>query len=181
MFIFLQCGFMSKGFLVQSYVRYFCTNKVFERDPIDHLYVCRFYFLSLNIVRTQVLLEIEVRNLDILGWLEEILELLVEDEHATVVGVLETVVLHVLVHGARHLTTGDELPLGKTKENTKLFGNLLLAVETVVLRTIGRLLTGGILLGGPDLANNLGERLDVVADGGDFSENGFSRHIIPLI
>jgi hypothetical protein len=132
-------------------------------------------------MRTQVLLKIQVRNLDILRRLEEVLELLIEDEDTTIVGVLETIVLDVLVHGARHLTTGDELPIGETQESAKLIRNLLLAVEAVILRTIGSLLTRGILLGGPDLANNLGERLDVVADGGDFSENGFSRHIIHLI
>jgi hypothetical protein len=132
-------------------------------------------------MRTQVLLKIQVRNLDILRRLEEVLELLIEDEDTTIVGVLETIVLDVLVHGASHLTTGDELPIGETQESAKLIRNLLLTIEAVILRTIGTLLTSGILLSRPDLANNLGEGLDIVTDGGDFSEDGFSRHIIHLI
>lgn len=137
--------------------------------------------LNLSVMRTQVLLKIQVRNLDILRRLEEVLELLIEDEDTTIVGVLETIVLDVLVHGTSHLTTGGELPIGETQESAKLIRNLLLTIEAVILRTIGTLLTSGILLSRPDLANNLGEGLDVVTDGGDFSEDGFSRHIIHLI
>jgi len=127
-------------------------------------------------VRAEILLEVEVRHLLTLGGLQEVTKLLIKHEYTTVVGVLETIVFHVLIDSTRHRASRDELTLGETQESAKLLGNLLLTVEAVVLRAVSRLLTGGILLRGTDLTDNLGEGLDVVADGGDFGENGFGRH-----
>jgi len=127
-------------------------------------------------VGAEILLEVQVRHLLTLGRLEEILELLIKHNHATVVGVLEVVVFHVLVHRASDEASGDELPLWEIEEGAKFLGNLLFAVESVILCAVRRLLTGGVILRRLDLTNNLGERLDVIADGGDFSENGFGRH-----
>jgi len=124
----------------------------------------------------EVLLKIEESHLDIRGRLEEVAKLLVEHEHSTVVWVLEPVVLHVLVDGTRDRTAGDQLSLRETEELTKLFRNLLLAVEPIVLRAVGRLLTSGIILGSLNLSDNLAERLELLLDGSEFGKNSFGRH-----
>ena len=73
--------------------------------------MCVFIFLSLNlrVVRAQELLQVQERDLYVSGGFQQIAELLVEDEDAPVVGVLEIVRLYVLVDGASDGATRDEL------------------------------------------------------------------------
>jgi hypothetical protein len=118
----------------------------------------RLGFILLNVVGAEELLEVKVGHLGI-ARLKEILEFIVHDKHTTVIRVLETLVGDILVDRLGNLATGDELVLLETKERAKLVGNLLLAVETVVLGTLLSLLTVGVVLLRLDLANELSERL----------------------
>tara|TARA_B100002019_G_scaffold44666_2_gene37500 strand:+ start:457 stop:1005 length:549 start_codon:yes stop_codon:yes gene_type:complete len=121
-------------------------------------------------MRAEKLLKVKESDLDVGGGLKKILELLVEDENAAVVGMLETVSLYVFVDRLGYGATRNELTLGKTQELTEILGDLLLAVKTVVLSALGRLLAGRIVELSLDLTNDLGERLDVRAKSGDLSE-----------
>ena len=136
-------------------------------------------FILLNVVGAKELLEVKVGDLRIAG-LEKVLELIVHDKNATVVGVLETLIGDVLVDRLGHLTAGNEFRLLETKERTKLVGNLLLAVEAVVLGTLLSLLAVGVVLLRLDLANELGEGLQFGTDSSELSSNGFERHYILL-
>jgi len=118
----------------------------------------RLGFILLHVVGAKELLEVKVGHLGITG-LKEILEFIVHDKHAAVIRVLETLVGDVLVDRLGNLTAGDELVLLEAQERAKLVGNLLLAVETVVLGTLLSLLTVGVVLLRLDLANELSERL----------------------
>lgn len=135
-------------------------------------------------MRAEELLEVKESDLNVGGGLEKVAKLLVEDENATVVGVLETVSLNVLVDRLGHGATRDKLTLGKTQESTELLGDLLLTVETVVLGTLSRLLTVGVVELSLDLSDNLGERLKFITESGDLNEafvtvaRGFSRHYV---
>lgn len=136
-------------------------------------------FILLNVVRAKELLEVKIGDLGIAG-LEEVLELVVHNKNATVVGVLKTLVSNVLVDRLGHLTPRNEFRLLETEEGTKLVGNLLLAVEAVVLGTLLGLLAVGVVLLRLDLANKLGEGLKFGTDGSELDSNGFSRHYILL-
>ena len=136
-------------------------------------------FILLNVVGAKELLEVKVGDLRIAG-LEKVLELIVHNKDAAVVGVLETLVGDVLVDRLGYLTARNEFSLLETKERTKLVGNLLLTVETVVLRTLLSLLTVGVVLLRLDLANKLSEGLKFGTDGSELSSNGFERHYILL-
>jgi hypothetical protein len=97
---------------------------------------------------------------------------------------LETVSLNVLVNGLGHSATRDKLTLGKTQESTELLGDLLFAVETVVLGTLSRLLAVGVVELRLDLSDNLGERLKFISESSDLAEagiagvSGISRHYV---
>src|SRR6056300_181159 len=151
-------------------------------------YVCVIFLslllLLLDVVRAQVLLEVKVGHLDVRGRREEVAKLVVEDNLTTVVGVLETLLSDVLVDRLGHLGARDELAFRKFEERAQLRAHILLTVEAVVGGTSLSLLTIWIFLGVLDLANKLGQVLDIVAEGGNFSLNGFERHYIfltPLI
>jgi len=135
-------------------------------------------------VRREVLLKVKVGDGNVGRRLEELLELVVKDKLATVLGVLETLVSDVLVDELGHLGARDELTLGKSEELAQLRCNFLLAVETVVSGTGLGLLTVRILLDVLHLANELGESLDISAEGSNFSLDSFKRHytfLSPLI
>jgi len=114
--------------------------------------------------------------LSISGWLQKIAKLLVEYENASVIGVLEVVRLYVLVDRTSDRATRNKLTLGEVQKDAKLLGNLLLAIEPVVLGAVGRLFTSRIVLLSLDLSYNLGERLKFVTERGHFSEDGFNGH-----
>lgn len=136
-------------------------------------------FILLNVVRAKELLEVKIGDLGIAG-IEEVLELIVHNKNAAVVGVLKTLVSNVLVDRLGHLTPRNEFRLLETEEGTKLVGNLLLAVEAVVLGTLLGLLAVGVVLLRLDLANKLGEGLKFGTDGSELDSNGFGRHYILL-
>ena len=136
-------------------------------------------FILLNVVGAKELLEVKVGDLRIAG-LEKVLELIVHNKDAAVVGVLETLVGDVLVDRLGYLTARNEFSLLETEERTKLVGNLLLTVETVVLRTLLSLLTVGVVLLRLDLANKFSQGLKFGTDGSELSSNGFERHYILL-
>jgi len=136
-------------------------------------------FILLNVVGAKELLEVKVGDLRIAG-LEKVLELIVHNKNAAVVGVLETLISDVLVDRLGHLTPRNELRFLETKERAKLVGNLLLAVEAVVFGTLLSLLTVGIVLLRLDLANKLSQGLKFGTDGSELSSNGFERHYILL-
>lgn len=135
-------------------------------------------------MRAEELLEVKESNLNVGRGLEKIAKLLVEDENATVVGVLETVGLDVLVDRLGHGATRDKLTFGKTQESTELLGDLLLTVETVVLSALSRLLAVGVVELSLDLSDNLSERLKFITESGDLAEagiagvSGISRHYV---
>jgi len=54
----------------------------------------------------------------------------------------------------------------------------LFAVEAVVLRTGSSFGSVWVVLLGLDLTNDLGQGLDVVAEGSNFGEDGFKRHLV---
>jgi hypothetical protein len=141
-----------------------------------------FYFLSLllDVVRRKVLLEVKVRHDNIRRGCEEVTKLIVEDNLATVLGVLETLVDDVLVHELGHLRARDELTFGKAEKLAQLRCNFLLAVETVVLGALLSLLAIRILLEVLDLTDELDERLDLRAESSNFGLDGFERHYIYL-
>jgi len=107
-----------------------------------------FYFLSLllDVVRRKVLLEVKVRHDNIRRGCEEVTKLIVEDNLATVLGVLETLVDDVLVHELGHLRARDELTFGKAEKLAQLRCNFLLAVKTAVSAALLKLLLSWILL-----------------------------------
>lgn len=135
-------------------------------------------------MRAEELLEVKESDLNVGGGLEKVAKLLVEDENAAVVGVLETVSLNVLVDRLGHGATRDKLTLGKTQESTKLLGDLLLAVKSVVLRALSGLLAVGVVELRLDLSDNLSERLKFITESGDLAEtgiagvSGISRHYV---
>jgi hypothetical protein len=142
--------------------------------------MCVFIFLSLNlrVVRAQELLQVQERDLYVSGGFQQIAELLVEDEDAPVVGVLEIVRLYVLVDGASDGATRDELAFREIQEYAKFLGDLLFSVEAVVFSAVSRLLAGRIVLLSLDLSYNLGQRLKFVTERGHFGEDGFNGHCI---
>ena len=135
-------------------------------------------------MRAEELLEVKESDLNVGGRLEKVAKLLVEDENTTVVGVLETVSLNVFVDRLGHGATRDKLTLGKTQESTELLGDLLLAVKSVVLRALSRLLAVGVVELRLDLSDNLSERLKFITESGDLAEtgiagvSGISRHYV---
>jgi hypothetical protein len=140
-----------------------------------------FIFLSLlHVVRRKVLLEVKVRHDDIRGRREKGTKLIVEDNLATVLGMLKTVVDDVLVHELGDLGAGDELAFGKAEKLAQLRCDFLFAVEAVVLGALLSLFTIGILLEVLNLADELHERLDFGAESSDFGLNSFERHYILL-
>jgi len=140
-----------------------------------------FIFLSLlHVVRRKVLLEVKVRHDDIRGRCEKGTKLIVEDNLATVLGMLKTVVDDVLVHELGDLGAGDELAFGKAEKLAQLRCDFLFAVEAVVLGALLSLFTIGILLEVLNLADELHERLDFGAESSDFGLNSFERHYILL-
>jgi hypothetical protein len=142
--------------------------------------MCVFIFLSLNlrVVRAQELLQVQERDLYVSGGFQQIAELLVEDEDAPVVGVLEIVRLYVLVDGASDGATRDELAFREIQEYAKFLGDLLFSVEAVVFSAVSRLLAGRIVLLSLDLSYNLSQRLKFVTERGHFGEDGFNGHCI---
>ena len=108
-------------------------------------------------MRRKVLLEVKVGYLNVRGRSEEIAELVVEDNLATVLGVLKTLLGDVLVDELGNLRARDELAFGKSKKFAQLRCHILLTVESVVLGALLRLLAVGILLGVLNLADELGD------------------------
>ena len=142
--------------------------------------MCIFIFLSLDfrVVRAQELLQVQERDLYVSGGFQQIAELLVEDEDAPVVGMLEIVSLYVLVDGAGDGATRDELAFREIQKEAELLGDLLFPVEAVVLSAVGRLLASRIVLLGLDLSYNLSQRLKFITECGHFGEDGFNGHCI---
>ena len=135
-------------------------------------------------MRAEELLEVKESNLNVGGGLEKITKLLVENENATVVGVLKTVGLNVLVDRLSYSAARDELTLGKTQESTELLGDLLLAVKTVVLGALSRLLAVRVVELSLNLSDDFGERLKFITESGNLAEAGIasvlgiSRHYV---
>tara|TARA_Y100000385_G_scaffold2169_1_gene2309 strand:+ start:1505 stop:2038 length:534 start_codon:yes stop_codon:yes gene_type:complete len=131
-------------------------------------------------VRRKVLLEVKVSNNNVSGRREELTELIVENNLAAVLGMLETLLSDVLVNELGDFGTGDEISFGKSEKLAQLRCDFLLSVEAVVLSARLSLLTIGIFLGVLDLAYELSEVLYIVAEGGNFGLDGFERHYIYL-
>jgi len=131
-------------------------------------------------VRRKVLLEVKVRHDNIRRGCEEIAKLIVEDNLATVLGMLETLVDDVLVHELGDLRAGDELAFGKAEELAQLRCDFLFAVEAVVLSALLSLLPIGVLLDALNLTDELNKRLDIRTESSDFGLDSFERHYIFL-
>jgi hypothetical protein len=119
-------------------------------------------------------LKVQESNLNIGGGLEKIAKLLIENENASIVGVLESVILDVLVDSTGYKATRNELVGGELKEIAELVGNLLLTVKSVVLGAVCRLLTGGIVKLSLNLTNNLSERLNFGTESGNLNKAGIT-------
>jgi hypothetical protein len=126
------------------------------------------------------LLEVKVGDLCISWWGKKLLKRIVENNLTTVLRMLEALIDDVLVDKLGHLRTRDELAFWESQELPQLRCNFLFAVEAVVLGPLLGLLTIRVLLGVLDLADELGESLDVVAESREFGLNGFERHYIFL-
>jgi len=126
----------------------------------------------------EVLLEVKVGDDHAIGRGEEDLELVVEYNLTTVLGVLQPVSRDVGIDELRHLGSRDEIALGKTEEGAERGSDLLLPVETVVRGACLGLFAIGIFLGVLNLAHQLCEVLDVGAECGDFGLNRFEGHYI---
>jgi len=111
-------------------------------------------------------------------WLKKITELVVKNKNATVVWVLETLFSNVRVNRAGNEATGDELIGFDSEKLSELWRDGLFAVEAVVLRTGSSFGSVWVVLLGLDLTNDLGQGLDVVAEGGNFGEDSFKRHLV---
>jgi len=131
-------------------------------------------------VRRKVLLEVKVRHDNIRRGCEEIAKLIVEDNLATVLGMLETLVDDVLVHELGDLRARDELAFGKAEELAQLRCDFLFAVEAVVLSALLSLLPIGVLLDALNLTDELNKRLDIRTESSDFGLDSFERHYIFL-
>ena len=139
-----------------------------------------FLSLLLDVMRTEILLQIKVSHLNVGGGSEEVAKGVVEDNLTTVVGVLETLVGDVLVDRLRHLRTRYEFTLWKLKKRAQLRRHILLSVESVVGSARAGLLTIGVILGTLNLTDKLGEVLHVGAEGSKLGLNSFNRHYIFL-
>jgi len=142
--------------------------------------MCVIFLSLLNVVRRKVLLEVKVRHDNIRRGCEEIAKLIVEDNLATVLGMLETLVDDVLVHELGDLRAGDELAFGKAEELAQLRCDFLFAVEAVVLSALLSLLPIGVLLDALNLTDELNKRLDIRTESSDFGLDSFERHYIFL-
>jgi hypothetical protein len=129
-------------------------------------------------MRAEILLEVKIGNGNVRGRLKEILELIVKDKLATVIGVLKTLLGDVGVDLLGHLGARDQLTLRKSKELAQLRCNFLLPVETVVGGARLGLLTVRILLGVLHLTDELSKSLDISTESSNFSLDSFKRHYI---
>ena len=84
--------------------------------------MCVFIFLSLNlrVVGAQELLKIQERYLNVSRRFQQIAKLLVQNENASVIGMLEIVSLHVLVDRTGDGTARDELAFREIQEEAEL-------------------------------------------------------------
>jgi len=126
-------------------------------------------------MRRKELLQVEERDLNV-ARLEELPELFVHDENASIVRMLQTVFGNVLGEKLGNFTSGNQFSRRKTDKFAKLIGDFLLTVETVVSRARSRLGSVRVVLLSLDLTNNLGEGLNVGAESGNFGLNFFKRH-----
>lgn len=101
--------------------------------------------LNLDVMRAEELLNVQEGNLGVSRGLEELGELVIHNNHTTIVWMLEPLLLHIGGDELGHLTAGDELTLGQAEELAEPGRHILLAVETVVGRPCLGLLTVGIL------------------------------------
>ena len=130
------------------------------------------YFLSrfdwLTVMWTQVLLQIQKRDLGFSWWFEQITQLIVQYQNATVVWMLQPLVVDVLVNGARDGTSRDQFTFWQFQKHTKFFGDDLLAVKPVVFGALSRLFPVWVVLFRLNLSDDFRERFDIVSDSGDF-------------
>src|SRR6056300_75494 len=148
------------------------------------VYRLQTYFLSLHVVRGQILLEVEERDDDIRRGFEEVSEGVVQDDLSSVLRVFQSLAGDVLVDLLGDLGAGDELLRCETQEGAEFVVDFLLTIEPVVRRPCLRLAPVGVVLLGFDLSTKLGEGLDLGAEGGDFLlevELGGFRHLIPFL
>ena len=111
---------------------------------------------------TQVLLQVQKRDLGVSWWFEQITQLIVQYQNATVIRVLQPLVVDVLVNGACDGTSRDQFTFWQFQKHTKLFGDDLLAVKPVVFGTLSRLFPVRIVLFRFNLSDDFGERFDIV-------------------
>ena len=122
---------------------------------------------GLDVVRAQVLLDVEKRNLEAGRGLEEVGELVVEDDDTTVVRVLEVVRGDIRIDATSNLAAGNHLLVAEGEEGSKLWRNLERAIETVIRSSRLSLLSIGVVLAGAELANELCEGLDAALNLGN--------------
>ena len=84
------------------------------------MYVFIFLSLNLRVMRAQELLQVQERYLNVGRRFQQIAKLLVQNENASGIGMLEIVRLHVLVDRTGDGTARDELAFREIQEDTKL-------------------------------------------------------------
>jgi len=112
-------------------------------------------------------LDIEKRNLEAGRGFEKARELVVEDDDATIIGVLEVVRGDVRVDSTGNLATGNHLVLTEGEEGSKLRRNLERAIETIIRSSGLSLFSIGVILAGAKLANKFSEGLDAALNLGN--------------
>jgi len=131
-------------------------------------------------MRRKETLKVKEGHLDI-ARVEEGAKLFVHNQNATILRVLEAIFGDVLRDLLSDFTARNHFTFRQTEEASEFWGDVLLTVEAVVRCTRGSLGAVRIVLFRLDLADKLRQRLDFGAEGGDFSENSFERHLISLL
>ena len=131
------------------------------------------FFLSLlNVVRREVLLEVEVGHNNIRWGSEKIAELIVKNDRA-VLGMLKTLLNDVGVHELGYLGAGDEPPSGSERNSRNLGVISCFRLKPLFCGASLSLLAGRIILDALHLTNELNERLDINTESSNFGLNSF--------
>jgi len=130
-------------------------------------------------VRAQELLQVEEGDLDI-ARLQEIAKLFIHDQDTTIFRMLQAIVSDVLGNRLSDFASGDQFTRREVDEGAELIADVLLAVEAVVLRALGRLGSVRVVLLRLHLSDKLRQRLNFGAESSEFGLNGFKRHLISL-
>jgi len=122
-------------------------------------------------VRRQILLDVQKGELQISRRLKKIAQGIIHENDAAVVRVLQALFPDVCRDALSHFTSADHFIPG-AEESRELFGNLLRAVEAVVLASLRLLGAVRVLLVRANASAHAGDGLKFGLDLGDFLLHG---------